>query len=79
MTDEEIHAVIAKCGAKNNASWEALVSQFAKKMVALSDRLSEEELYSLLEVALACYQKGYDEIITAGGMESRAVRRCNSG
>lgn len=74
MTDDEIHAVIAKCGAKNNATWDALVSQFSKTMVALSDRLSEDDLYSLLEVALACYLKGYDDINAVREKENRQRR-----
>ena len=65
MTDREIHDLIASCRTKGNASWDVLVSQFGRQLVALSDRLTEEELYALMEIAIACYQKGYDEF-TAG-------------
>jgi hypothetical protein len=61
MSDGELYDLVTKCRTKSNASWEVLVSQFSKRLVALSDRLSEEELYSLMDIAMACYQKGYEE------------------
>jgi hypothetical protein len=61
MTDTEIYDLITTCRIKSNTPWDVLVSRFSKQLVALSDRLTEEELYSLLDVALICYQKGYQE------------------
>ncbi|RJG06642.1 hypothetical protein D3870_12020 [Noviherbaspirillum cavernae] len=77
MTDREIHDLIARCSLKGNASWEVLVSQFSKRLVALSDRLTEEELYSLMDIAIACYQKGCDEFSAGREAESfiNEVRR----
>jgi hypothetical protein len=65
MTDPEILALITKCKVKSNASWEVLVARFSTQLVALSSRLSEEELYSLMEIAIMCYQKGYEEFAAA--------------
>jgi hypothetical protein len=61
MNDIEILAMLAQCKSKSSMPWDVLVSQFAKQLVALSDRISEQELYALLDVALICYQKGCDE------------------
>ncbi|SNS33312.1 hypothetical protein SAMN06265795_102256 [Noviherbaspirillum humi] len=62
MTDREMHDLIIKCKLKGNASWEVLLSQFSRQLVAISDRLSEDELYSLMDIAMTCYQKGYQEL-----------------
>lgn len=61
MTDREMQDLIAKCRLKSSASWNVLVSQFSTRLLAVSDRLTEEELYSLMDIALSCYQKGYEE------------------
>lgn len=65
MSDMEIHDLISNCRIKSDVPWDVLVARFSKQLVALSDRLTEEELYSLMEVAIACYQKGYDEFAAA--------------
>jgi hypothetical protein len=65
MTDGEIYDLITKCRLKSRPSWDVLVSQFSKRLVKLSDRLTDEELYSLLDIAAACYQKGYEEFATS--------------
>jgi len=61
MSDLEILALVAQCKSRSDVPWNVLVSEFAGKLVDLSGKLSEEELYSLLEIALVCYQKGYEE------------------
>jgi hypothetical protein len=68
MTDHEIHELIARCRSKGSVSWDVLASRFSQCLVTLSGRLTEEELYSLMDIAIACYQKGYDEF--AAGMEA---------
>lgn len=62
MTDREMHDLIDRCKRKGNVPWEVLMSRFSKQLVAISDRLSEDELYSLLDIAMTCYQKGYEEV-----------------
>lgn len=61
MSDSEILSLLAQCRGKSNASWNVLVAQFSKQLIALSGRLTEDELYALLDIALICYQKGYEE------------------
>jgi len=61
MSDIEILALLAQCKNRGNMPWNVLVAQFARQLVALSGRISEQELYSLLDIALVCYQKGCDE------------------
>lgn len=61
MSDMEILNLLAQCKGKSSTSWNVLLSQFSKQLVALSDRLDPEELYALLDIALLCYQKGYEE------------------
>jgi hypothetical protein len=61
MTDREMQDLIAKCRLKSSAPWNVLVSQFSTRLLAVSDRLTEDELYSLMDIALSCYQKGYEE------------------
>jgi hypothetical protein len=65
MTDPEIHDLITKCRVKSNIPWNVLVARFSTQLVAISNRLTEEELYSLMEVAIMCYQKGYEEFAAA--------------
>ncbi|HYD82344.1 MAG TPA: hypothetical protein VEC06_21280 [Paucimonas sp.] len=61
MSDIEILALLAQCKNKSSMPWDVLVDQFARQLIALSDRLSRDELYALLDIALVCYQKGFDE------------------
>jgi hypothetical protein len=61
MSDSEILSLLAQCRGKSNTSWDVLVAQFSKQLIALSGRLTEDELYALLDIALICYQKGYEE------------------
>jgi len=61
MTDREMQDLMARCRRKSSASWQVLVSQFSTRLLAVSDRLTEEELYSLMDIALSCYQKGCEE------------------
>jgi hypothetical protein len=68
MSDTEILTLLAHCKGKSNLSWDVLVNQFSKQLVALSGRLTEDELYALLDTALLCYQKGYEEF--AAGQEA---------
>lgn len=71
MTDTEILALLARCKSRGDRPWEVLVDQFAGQLVSLADRLTEAELYELLDVALACYQKGYEEF--SAHREARTV------
>ena len=71
MTDREMHDLLSRCKLKGNVPWEVLLSRFSKQLVAISDRLSEEELYSLIDIAMTCYQKGYTEVWA--GDEARIV------
>ena len=61
MTDREMQDLIVKCRHKSSPSWNVLVSQFSTRLLAVSDRLTDEELYSLIDIALSCYQKGHEE------------------
>lgn len=61
MSDIEILALLARCKSKSNTSWNVLVARFARQLVSLSGRISEQELYALLDIAFVCYQKGYEE------------------
>jgi hypothetical protein len=61
MSDIEILSLLAQCKDKSSMPWNLLVSQFARQLIALSGRISEQELYALLDIALVCYQKGCDE------------------
>jgi hypothetical protein len=70
MTDTEIVKLLAACKAKSNASWEELIAQFSRQLAALTGRIPEDELYSLLDIAFVCYQKGYSEF--AAGEEARS-------
>lgn len=62
MSDIEILTLLSQCKSRSNMSWNVLVSRFARQLVALSDRITEQELYDLLDIALVCYQKGFDEL-----------------
>src|SRR4051812_37361606 len=81
MTDREIHDLLIKCKLKSRVPWDILVSQFSYQLVALSDRLTEDELYSLIDIAVACYQKGYEEFAAGQEAESllNGVRRRSRG
>ncbi len=70
MSDTEILTLLAQCRGKSNISWNVLVNQFSRQLVALSGRLTEDELYALLDIALLCYQKGYEEF--AAGQEAQS-------
>jgi hypothetical protein len=70
MSDSEILSLLAQCRGKSNTPWDVLVSQFSKQLIALSGRLTEDELYALLDIALICYQKGYEEF--AAGQEAQS-------
>jgi hypothetical protein len=65
MTDPEILDMITKCKVKSDTSWNELVARFSTQLVALSSRLTEDELYALMEIAITCYQKGYEEFAAA--------------
>jgi hypothetical protein len=61
MSDIEILAMLAQCKNRSDMPWSTLVRQFARQLMALSDRITEQELHDLLYIALICYQKGCDE------------------
>jgi hypothetical protein len=72
-----MHELLAKCRIKSQVPWEDLMSQFSRKLVALSERLTDDELYSLMDIVMACYQKGYDEFATREETENllKDIRR----
>ena len=70
MKDAEILHLLARCKEKSDLPWAALLGRFSQQLVAISDRLSEDELYALLDTALSCYQKGYVEFVS--GQEAKS-------
>jgi len=64
MTEVDIIHLIMESSADTIPSWEFLVTEFAKRLAKVSDRLSEDEVISLAAIAAACYKRGSDEFIS---------------
>ena len=64
MTELQILQLIMESSVDTNASLEFLVTDFARRLAKVSDRLSEDEVISLAAIAAFCYKRGSDEFIS---------------
>ena len=63
MTAEEILELIVNCPPKESVDINLVLKQFARRLAAVSHKLTEEEVISLAALASYCFERASNEFV----------------